>query len=307
MAILLILPGRNTAKIANLLRIRLPGAEIRIWPETGAGDEIEFAVTWNHPEGELGTYPNLKWIMSFGAGVDHLLRDRSLPPGVPVSRVVDPVLAEDMREYLIGTVVSHKRRLPDYRESQCHGRWEPHRYSRTSHVGLLGLGRIGLIVARGFTGLGFRVSGWSREKKSLPGVESRIGPEGLADMLGSADYLICLLPLTPATEGILNYALFSRMKGGAFLVNTGRGAHLVEADLLRALDEGLLSGACLDVFQEEPLPAGHPFWTRPEIIITPHISALTSTETVAEQIAVNYTRITEGRPMLHPVDRIRGY
>ncbi|MBN2415032.1 glyoxylate/hydroxypyruvate reductase A [bacterium] len=307
MAMLLILPGRNPTNIADLLEARLPGADVRIWPETGTREDIDFVVTWNHPEGELGTFPNLKGVMSFGAGVDHILADRSLPAAVPVSRVVDPVLAEDLREYLVGVVIAHRRRFHEYRESQRRMSWEPHRYTRASRVGILGLGRIGSTVARGFAALGFQVSGWSTGDKSLPGVSCHTGPEGLIAITAGADYLICLLPLTPATEGILNYSLFASMKRGSCLINAGRGAHLAEADLLDALDKGMLGAACLDVFREEPLPPDHPFWKRPEIIVTPHVSALTATETVTAQIAENYERIAEGLPMLHPVDRIRGY
>lgn len=306
MAILLILPGRNVQKLKDEILHLAPDLDVRTWPEASDASEIEMTVAWKQPDGEFGRYANLKMVMSFGAGVDHILDDPSLPSGIPVCRVVDPSLVHDLTEYILAVVLERKRLLVEYRTKQAAGEWKPTRYAKDPAVGILGLGQIGSKVAEKFRILGFRVLGWSRTPRSLPGIHTYHGGR-LDEMLSQTDYLVCVLPLTSQTRGILNAPLFKKIKKGAFLINVGRGAHLVEADLLQALDAGQLSGACLDVFDTEPLPENHPFWGHPKVTVTPHIGALTETKAVVSQIIENYRRLNRGEDLLHVVDRDRGY
>ena len=306
MALLLILPGKNVQKLKDRILHLAPDLDVRIWPEPGNPNDLEMVVTWKQPPGELGKFPGLKVVMSFGAGVDHILDDPGLPAGATVCRVVDPSLVHDLTEYMLAVVLARKRLLAAYQDQQKEGIWKPVRYEKDPVIGIFGLGQIGSKAAGKFRLLGFRVLGWSRTPKQLPGIET-FDAEGLDDMLPQADYLICVLPLTAETRGILNSTLFGKMKKVSYLINIGRGLHLVEDDLLQALDDGLLAGACLDVFQTEPLPEDHPFWDHPAITLTPHIGALTDTKVVVSQIIENYRRLARCEPLLNIVDRERGY
>lgn len=306
MSLLLILPGKNVGKMKDRILELAPDLEVALWPDAGDERAVEMIVTWNQPSGVLARYPASRVVMSFGAGVDHILEDPGLPGRAAVCRVVDPALVHDLTEYMLAAVLSHKRLLELYRNRQRERTWEPARYVKDPVVGILGLGQIGRKAAEKFRLLGFRVLGWSRTPKSLPGLETFHG-EGLEELLGRSDYLLCVLPLTEGTRGILNADLFGKTKRGAYLINVGRGAHLEEDDLIPALDAGQLAGACLDVFREEPLPENHPFWVHPAITVTPHIGALTETKAVVSQIIENYRRLGRGEPLLNVVDRERGY
>ncbi len=309
MALLIVAPGVKTDSWKKHLLAQDPTLPIRVWPEVGNPNEIEFALAWNHPLGEFSKFGNLQCIASLGAGVDHVLRDPDLPSHVPVTRVVEPSMPQSMSEYVILAVLSHCRHFDVYRTDQARGRWQPRipLLAGQTQVGVLGLGQLGGDAARKLTLLGFAVAGWSRTPKKLAGIKTFAGDNELDQFLAQSNILVCLLPLTPATRGILNRRTFDRLPAGAYLINVARGEHLVEEDLLLALESGRLSGACLDVFHKEPLPEDHPFWRHPNIIVTPHISSLTYPRAVAAQIVANYHRIKSGEPPMHVVDRQRGY
>ena len=306
MALLLLMPGRDTSKLAAHIKTMRPDIDLRIWPETGNESDIDFTVTWNHPPGILNRFPNLLAISSYGAGVDHILSDPNLPRNVPILRIIDDKLVHDLREFVIAVVLNHKRSLAGYRENQKIKQWAPIPMERKKTIGVLGLGRIGGEIAAGFAFLGFRTCGWDHKPKQLPGVEY-FSEERLDDLLGIVDYLICCLPLTPDTKHLLNENVFRRLKRGAYVINVGRGDHLLEDDLLKAIDEGDVSGACLDVFQTEPLPQDHPFWAHPKITVTPHIASLTDPESAARQIIENYQRLQNGKNLLNVINIHLGY
>ncbi len=288
---------------------RMPGLDIRVWPEVGARDDIEFALVWEPPKGELARYPNLKAIFSLGAGVDHLLDDPGLPAGVPICRVVDRALTAQMSEYVLLNVLRYHRQQPAYARQQAARQWRALKLMQTSErrVGIMGMGVLGQDAAAKLIALGFAVAGWSRTARSVAGVESFHGPDGLAPFLARTEILVCLLPLTPDTEGILNAKTFAHLPAGAALVSAARGGHLVEEDLIPALDTGQLSAASLDVFRNEPLPAEHPFWADGRITITPHVASITDPRSVADLVAENIRRARAGEPFLYVVDTARGY
>jgi len=287
----------------------LPGEDFRVWPEAGNPAEIDAALVWKPPAGMLKRFPNLRLIASLGMGVDHVFADPELPAGVPVARIVDPDLVNQMSEYVILAVLRHHRKSDLYDQFQRDGRWRQLRPPATDacRVGILGLGAIGGEAARKLAMIGFPVAGWSRGPKTVEGVESFHGADGLDPFLGRSDVLVCLLPLTPETEGILDARAFAALPAGAHVVNVARGGHVVEEDLLAALDSDHLSGATLDVFRTEPLPADHPFWSHPKVRVTPHMAGLTRPETAAAQIAENIRRARAGEPLLNLVDPAKGY
>ena len=286
-----------------------PALDIRVWPATGIPDEIDYALVWRPEPGLLGSLPNLKLILSLGAGIDHILRDPQLPRDVPIVRLVDPHLSNAMGEYVALQVLRLHRRDLDYQAQQRAGIWRelPQKNAEARPIGLLGFGEIGQNVGRKLAALGFPVSGWSRRGRAVAGFATYAGAAGLTQLLGGSEILVCLLPLTPETRGILCTATFEALPSGAGLVNAGRGAHLVEDDLIPALDRGRLSAAVLDVFREEPLPSGHPFWHHPRILLTPHIAAATNPATAAAIVLDNIRRFECGLPLKNRVDPAQGY
>ncbi len=287
-----------------------PGLEIRLFPEAGDPSEIEAAVCWTaHDLAELRRYPNLKLLVSMGAGVDHLLRPPGPPPGVPVARLVDERLTQGMTEWVLLNVLRFHRQDLEYRAQQAARIWRelPAPDTARRRIGILGLGALGGDAARALLALGFPVMGWSRRPKSLPGVETFHGEEGLAAMLGRSDILVCLLPLTPGTRGLLDAARLALLPEGAFLLNSARGGHMVAADVLAALDGGRLAGAALDVFEPEPLPAEHPFWAHPKVVLTPHAASITIPRSAAPQVVENIHRARAGLTPLNLVDPAAGY
>lgn len=287
----------------------LPDLELRVWPELGDPTEIEAALVWRPPPGLLERLPNLRAVLSLGAGVDHIFADPSLPPGVPIIRLVDPYMTTAMSEYVQLQVLRLHRREPEYRAQQQARIWRqlPQPNAEERRVGVLGLGVLGGEAALKLKVLGFDVAGWSRTERKLPGIHCFHGRDGLEALLRRSEILICLLPLTPATEGILDAALFARLPPGAALVNCARGRHLVEADLLAALDSGTLATAVLDVCRDEPLPPDHPFWRHERILLTPHVAAATHAPTAALAVVENLRRLADGRPLLNRIDRSERY
>jgi glyoxylate/hydroxypyruvate reductase A len=308
MSLLILAPALRTHAWEKEIRKTAPDVDLRVWPDTGDPDEVNFALCWKHPHGVLNRFANLACIASMGAGVDHILADPELPR-LPIARIVDPSMARSMTEYLLLAVLNRTRQFNLYRQDQMARTWHQRVPFQAAmlRIGIMGLGELGAHAAKAFGFFQFPVSGWSRTAKTIEGVDTFAGKAGFRPFLADLSVLICLLPLTGATRGILNRETFSGLPDGAYLINSARGAHLVEEDLLEALDTGKLSGACLDVFRTEPLPPEHPFWERPEIVVTPHISSLTNPEKVCPQIVENYRRMAEGRPLIHLVDREKGY
>jgi glyoxylate/hydroxypyruvate reductase A len=286
-----------------------PTLDIRLFPETGPVEDIAAAVTWNHPPEDLHRYPNLKLLISMGAGVDHLFRPPGPPPGVAVVRLVDRLLTTAMSEYVMLAVLRHHRQDEGYRALQAAREWEelPAPDTEATRIGILGLGNLGADAARKLAALGFRVSGWSRTPKELPGIATVSGNDALLPFLARTDILVCLLPLTPETEGIINARTLAALPRGAYVINPARGGHVVEEDLLAALDAGHVSGATLDVFRTEPLPVEHRFWTHPKVILTPHAASITIPRSVAPQVVDNLARLRDGRPLANVVDVSVGY
>ena len=310
MAVLLSTKPAAMAEWRDALLALDPGLEIRMFPDAGEPRDIEAAVVWtSHDMAELRRYPNLKLIVSMGAGVDHLLRPPGPPPGIPVARLVDVRLTQGMTEWVLLNVLRFHRQDPEYRALQAARVWEelPAPDTAARRIGILGLGELGGAAARALVALGFPVMGWSRRPKTMEGVECFHGEEGLSAMLPLADILVCLLPLTPETRGIINARTLGLLPRGAYLLNAARGGHVVQPDLLAALDSGQVAGAALDVFEPEPLPPDHPFWTHPKVILTPHAASITIPRSAAPQVVENLRRAREGRPLINLVDFAAGY
>jgi glyoxylate/hydroxypyruvate reductase A len=282
----------------------LPDLDFRIHPAIGDAAEIEIAVMWKPPHGLLASLPNLKLIVSLGAGVDHLLDDPALPRQVPIMRLVDPHMVAAMSEYVLTQVLRLHRQDLTYLAQQRALVWQEHRQRNAGEcrLGILGLGQFGADAAVKLAALGFDVAGWSRRAKAIPGIASFHGKDGFAPFLARSDIVVCLLPLTSETQNILDARSFALMPRGAAIINVGRGGHLAEDDLLAALESGQIGGAVLDVFREEPLPAAHPFWRHPRVIVTPHIAAATNPPTAAAIVADNIHRLRAGQKLLHLVD-----
>lgn len=273
-------------------------------------DNIQLAVAWHPAHNAFDSYPNLKAVCSIGAGADNILASPSLRHGIDVVRVVDPAQAAMMSGFVLWHVIWHQRRFAAYFAQQRERVWQrlSQRRARDVPIGILGYGEIGRRVADDLRALSFPVNVWSRTTKSVPtGVTAYHAAEGLSAMLNETEVLINLLPLTPETRGILNLTTFRKMKRGGYLIQVGRGEHLVEKDLLTALDDGQLAGASLDVFSAEPLGDEHPFWTHPKIIVTPHDACDVSMNAIKTTIATTADAVRTGQQARHAINRERGY
>jgi len=287
-----------------------PALDIRLFPDAGLPEDVEVAVCWNsHDLAELRRYPNLKLLISMGAGVDHLLRAPGPPPGVAVARLKDERLTTAMGEWVLLNVLRFHRQDAEYRAQQTARIWRelPAPDTAQRRVGILGLGQLGTHAAGLLRMVGFPVLGWTRQPREVAGVTSFAGAEGLARMLGQTDILVCLLPLTPQTRGIINRETLAMLPRGAFVINSGRGGHVVADDLLAALDSGHIAGAALDVFEPEPLPAEHRFWGHEKVLVWPHASSITIPRSAAPQVVENIHRMRQGRPLINLVDFSTGY
>lgn len=295
------------------LRAALPEARVRAW-QVGDVAQADYALVWKPPAEVLQGRVGLKAVFNLGAGVDAVLaflerHPGLLPPTVKLIRLEDAGMALQMTHFVVHAVLHHFRRMDAYAESQRQARWAPlaPRAMSSYPVGVLGAGVLGGAVAQALVGLGFAVRSWSRNPKALAGVSSFAGAPALAQFADGLQVLVNLLPRTPETEGILDDALFERLAPGACLVNVARGAHLVEADLIAALERGRLERAVLDVFRDEPLPADHPFWRHPRITVTPHVSAATLLDDSVAQIASKIRALEQGQPVSGVVNVGRGY
>ena len=312
-AILVAADGPHAAQWAELFRAQGAGRPVRLWPEVGDASDVEIACVWRAPHGLLATLPKLKLIVNLAAGVDHLLADPNLPD-VPIVRAAHADLSMRVTEYVVLHALRYHRRLPLYEAQQRQRLWKEHPQPAASavNVGVMGLGVIGSEAARVLARIGFQVGGWSASEKHIDGVATFHGAAGLDPFLARTEILICLLPLTGATRGILNRSLFARLKhdgaaGGAFLINGGRGPLQVDADILAALDDGTLAGATLDVFPHEPLPHGSPLWAHRQVTITPHNAGDILPGILVAEVMQQIARLDCGEPLLNVVDRTRGY
>jgi glyoxylate/hydroxypyruvate reductase A len=295
MAIVLCAPDRDLQPLALAIQARDPDLDVRIWPDHGPPAEIEFAVLWKHPAGLLKQLPNLRAVCSLGAGVDHLRNDPDLPKTLPVCRLAGPRLAQDMAAWVVAQVLWHWRRLDQFAHQQAQARWQPWAPARQPHVGLLGFGVMGQACGRALQGLGIEVSAWvQRPRVDDTPVKLYTGPDGLLSMAASVDVLVCLLPLSAETDQLINAQLLAQLPPGALLINAGRGEHVVDEDLLQALDQGQLSGAVLDSFRIEPLPSDHPFWHHPKVRVSPHCAAITQVDEAAQGIISQYQQLRQG-------------
>ncbi|WP_341704943.1 glyoxylate/hydroxypyruvate reductase A [Ferrovibrio sp.] len=309
MALLIYSPTHPVADWGAAIRALAPDLDIRLWPDMGDPADIDVALVWKPPAGLLPSLPNLKLMQSFGAGVDGILADPNIPRHVPLARVVDGNLTIGMTEYVLLHVLHFHRQVAAMQQNQRSGRWQwlPPVAASERVVGIMGMGTLGCHAAKKLVDFGFQVAGWSRGLKAVDGVTSFHGDEHLDGFLRICNVLVCLLPLTPATRGIICRRTLSLLPRGAYVINAARGGHVVDDDLLHALDSDWLSGATLDVFNEEPLREGHPFWTHPKVTVTPHNAADSIPAQVAPQIVDNIRRLQAGQPILRLVDYSRGY
>ncbi|MGB5437593.1 MAG: glyoxylate/hydroxypyruvate reductase A [Maribacter sp.] len=291
------------------LKLHAPQIPVYGYLEDHPKEAIKMALVWKQPEGSLAGYPNLECIASSGAGVDFLFEDPQLPTHIPITRVVDEYLAKDMSEHVMALIFAQLKNLYHYKVDQGNGVWKPIPYKRIVDmtIGIMGLGALGTVLANDLVHFGFTVQGWSGSYKNIKGVKAFTGSQEQAEFLRSTQILVCLLPLTPATTGILNSALFEQLPKGAHIINVARGGHLVDGDLLQMLDNGHLSSACLDVYHQEPLPTDHPFWKHPKVHMTPHYASVSDTNSVVPQIVENYRRLMSGEVLLHRVSETKKY
>jgi glyoxylate/hydroxypyruvate reductase A len=313
-ALAIVVTGWDAEAWASRFRSLAPARAVHIWPDqVTAPHEIAYACAWKPPPGALAEFPNLKAVFSLGAGVDHLLHDPTLPP-VPIVRIVDPDLTSRMVEYVLLHVLMVHRRQRLYEAQQRARVWRDHDQWPASDiaVGVMGLGQLGSAAASALAQIGFRVLGWGRTPKSIAGIECHHGAAGLDTFLARSEILVVLLPLTPATEGLLNLALLRKLRRdgplrGAHLINAGRGRLQIDADILTALDESTLAGATLDVFEQEPLPAVSPLWAHPRVTVTPHNAAASDARFLVTNVLEQINRLERGEPMQNVIDRARGY
>lgn len=286
-----------------------PNDEVRVW-QSGDQAAADYAIVWKPDAGMLAGRENLRAIFSRGAGVDGILQlGHLLPPGVPLLRLNDAGMGAQMAEYVMHALLRFYRRFDIYQEQAAQKQWRPlpAQDRKDFPVGVLGLGVLGQKIIQGLQAFDFPVLGWSRNQKELPGVHTYHGWDQLDAFLAATKVLVCILPLTDETRGLLNRQRLAHLPKGAYLINVARGAHVVEADLLDLIQQQHLAGAYLDVFAEEPLPAAHPFWQEPRISVTPHISAITLIDQSVQQIAANMRALEQGQPVTGLVDLQRGY
>jgi len=275
-----------------------------------APESIDYVLSFRPPPGLLKSLPKLKVIFSLGAGVDGFLADPEFPKHVPLVRFVDESLSTEMAQYVLLHILLVHRSQRALDDAQKESRWAQTmlpRRTQDTRVGILGLGEIGTVSARLLVELGFSVSGWSRTRKNVQGIENFSGAAALEAFLAQCDFLVCLLPLTPDTRGILNAKTFAMLPKGAYVINAARGGHVVEADVIPAIEAGQLAGATLDVFETEPLPSSSPLWRHPKVTVTPHIAAISELGPSVKMVVEGIRRHQRGEPLINVVDIARGY
>ena len=289
------------------------GRDVVTTPDRREDPSIHYAIAWHQPPDVLGHLPNLKAIFSLGAGVDHVLKDPTLPD-LPIVRVVSENLAQHMVEFVTWRVLDHHRQGAQYRLQQTRTEWNELSQPISSEisVGFMGIGELGRKAAAAVAALGFPVNGWSRRPAEIAGMTTFAGADGLPHFLAATDILVVLLPLTPATQGIITYDVVRQLRrdnalGGSVLINAGRGGLQRETEILRALDEGLLGEASLDVFETEPLPESSPLWRHPKVFVTPHAAAASDPRAITMPMLKQMDAYDRGEPLKNLVDRAEGY
>ncbi len=308
----LIIGTTRSDTFADGIKAADPAFDFRVWPDVGNAN-IRYVLAWGPPPGELAKLPNLELIVSVGAGVDHLLKDPTLP-NVPVVRFVDGDLTSRMVSYVAANVLYHHRRMIELRDQQRDANWAylPEPAAHELSIGIMGLGVLGQACAKALTPLGYTITGWTRSKRKVDDVTCFGGTEELDAFLAATDILVVLLPLTPDTRGIVTSKLLAKLRRpkvlpGPVLINAGRGGLQIEEEIIASLDKGALYAASLDVFTTEPLPVTSPVWAHPRILLTPHIAAESDTRAIARYLIAQVGRHQRGEPLPNLVDRARGY
>jgi len=309
MSILIIFENKNIEPWEKALKEKLPNTTIEVYPSVKNKEVVDFVICWKPIKNVFEQFPNIKIIQSVGASIEHITSTQIINNNSIITRIVDERLSNDMWEFLLTIVLSELKNTRIYLTQQAQNTWEQKDYRTINEttISILGLGKIGGYVAEKFAQIGFNVKGWSNSKKQISNVKSYNGENEFDSFLYDSDFLINLLPLTDKTKGILNKKTFRKLPKNSFLINVGRGEHLVDVDLIDFLDESKLSGAYLDVFINEPLPKEHPFWKHSKIQISPHIASLTNVETAMEQITENYRRFLENEELLNIASLKKGY
>ena len=308
MSVALIFNQKPTEEWQLKLQELLPETKVEVYPNISVSEEVEFIATWKPHKNYVTEFLNLKVVQSVGAGIDHLLHTK-IADSIKVTRIVDPALKQEMFEHVLACVMTSMKNLLTYYKNQVNKEWKPKSYQniKETSITILGLGEIGKLVAEQFVALGFEVKGWSNSPKNINGVESFSGKDGLIAAISKTNFVVNILPLTDNTEGILNNEFFEKCSANTVLINVGRGAHLVEKDLLVAIEQKQIKEAYLDVFVEEPLSENHPFWTNENVFITPHIASVTNATTALQQVADNYKKMKNNKALLNEVSLDRGY
>ncbi|GLK82859.1 2-hydroxyacid dehydrogenase [Ancylobacter defluvii] len=309
MAILTWLHNAYGRDLIDGIRAALPDEDIREWPEAGNPDDIDICIVFRMPPGFLKPFRNLKLMSATGAGIDHYLLDPDFPRGIRMVRVVDHDFAARMADYVLAWTLFHHRDLAHFLAAQARHDWayKIMRSASDVRVGVMGLGQMGRLAAERLAAIGYDTAAWSRSPHEVPSVTCFHGAGGLDDFLGRTEILVNLLPLTHETRGILGAATFARMPAGGVVISAARGGHLVEADLVAALQAGTLRAATIDAFPTEPLPADSPLWEVPNLYVTPHCSSTASLQTIVDTFTGNVRRFRDGQPLLNEVDTIAGY
>lgn len=308
MSVAIIFNNRTIEDWQEKLSALVVDTKVEVYPEITNPEEVEFIVAWKPHKGYITEFPNAKVIQSAGAGIDHLLHT-TLPENVKVTRIVDEELKQEMFEHVLACVMISMKNIYKYSKLKVDKNWKPSNYQsiKDTTITILGLGEIGKLVAEKLVDLGFKVKGWANSKKELKGIESFFGQEQLAEAVENTNFIVNILPLTAETKGILNKKFFDKCSENTVLINVGRGAHLVDEDLIEAIKFGQIKEAFLDVFNEEPLPVNHPFWENENVFITPHVASITNTSTALRQISDNYYKMKQKDVLKNEVSLQKGY
>jgi glyoxylate/hydroxypyruvate reductase len=306
MNLAIIAPYKDVTDWVNTFKALDPSLTVEVFPDIADYDKIEVVVLWQHPHGILKQCPNLKLICSMGSGVDHIMADGNLPPNIPITRIVDSRLTFSMTNYVIMGILNFHRQLFRYLDYKRNKIWDMSNPEIDIQVGVMGAGQLGTDVLDKLKAMGIPAMAYGNNPKDDYPHPYYFGKQ-LDDFLQQVNVVVCLLPLTPNTIGSLNLSLFEKFQRGTYLINVARGKHLIEKDLITAISKGYISGALLDVFQEEPLPNDHPFWVHPSIIVTPHIACITMYQAAVPQILNNVKNLINKAPLQNQIDRDQGY
>lgn len=303
----IIAPEAEVVKWTAAFAAIAPEVTLEVGPEVPQPEAVSVLLLWNHPQGSLRPFTQARLIYSLGAGVDHLMRDPHLPKQIPICRIVDPLLSFSMSNYILFALLHYHRQWDKYTADQQRKIWDHDAPpERSVKVGILGLGTLGQDAAQKIHALGFEVVGYSPSPKKLPGITTFHQGE-LDEFLARCNVLVCTVPYTPKTHGLLSMSLFKKLTSPTFLINASRGKVQKSTDILEALDQGILTGAFLDVFEEEPLPQTSPFWSHPKVYITPHVASITNPQAGVRQMLKNLCALTDQKPLEHLVNLEKGY